>query len=143
MIKKFIFLDFDGVLHPVDCSLDLFFNKAKNFFKLIENHELNIVITSSWQFDEKYNLIKSKFPEEIRKKIIGETQVKFYGASCRLKEIEYFLAQNHLLGVDWIAIDDQKDKFPHNFKKLILCSPDTGISDQELDKIKFWILQGK
>ena len=139
MKKKIIFLDFDGVLHPLGSSLNNFFSASKNFFDLIKDANVSIVISSSWQFDSNYSQIKSKLPEPIRKKILGETGIKYEGTKSRIREIQYFLIQNNLQNIDWIALDDQPDKFGDDFNKLILCNPKTGITRMEIIKILKWL----
>ena len=67
-ISKYIFLDFDGVLHQKNANSKNFFDKANKFDKLIETYKVDIVVTSGWQFDKEYDNLLKKIPHNIKKK---------------------------------------------------------------------------
>ena len=144
--SKYIFLDFDGVLHKKDANLKIFFDKANKFDKLIETYKVDIVVTSCWQFDKEYNNLLKKIPNNIRKKIVGKTsdaksnQKKLLkDENDRVAEIKRYIHELKLGKIDWIALDDSRDKFPEDFPKLIYCKPKEGLDKHQIRLIEIWL----
>jgi len=61
MTKKYLFLDFDGVLHSTRDNSQLF-ERLKLLMPLIDKYVFNIVISSSWRFQFNLQDIKNFFP---------------------------------------------------------------------------------
>ena len=72
MPTDYLFLDFDGVLHPTwhDCAL---FSQLELFEQTILAHDCAIVISSSWRFQMDLSDLQSKFSQELRGRIVGAT----------------------------------------------------------------------
>ncbi|MFM1866046.1 MAG: domain in Swiss Army Knife repair protein [Pseudomonadota bacterium] len=144
--SKYIFLDFDGVLHKKNANFKDFFDKANKFDKLIETYKVDIVVTSGWQFDKEYNNLLKKIPNNIRKKIVGKTsdaksnQKKLLkDENDRVAEIKRYIHELKLGKIDWIALDDSRDKFPEDFPKLIYCKPKEGLDKRQIRLIEIWL----
>jgi len=140
IMKKFLFLDFDGVLHPnfspsndhfrqIDCLLD----------GLIGSYQsLEIVISSSWRFHHSIDSILSHFPEVLKRLIAGATPEVEPGRYQRYREIRAYLSQ-YKTDMDWRALDDDHNEFPKDCPQLILCDGSVGISDVNIDDLRNWL----
>lgn len=121
MIKLVIFLDFDGVFHPLIDGKK--FQDLPEFQKIIEkynNHfNFNIVISSSWK--DKYNLeeLKKFLPNTISQYVIDTTPSFPNQDGSRYQESQEWLTKNPDWEY-WLAIDD--DHYAWNkHENLIWC----------------------
>ena len=143
---KYIFLDFDGVLHKKNEDKKNFFDKANKFDKLIKDYKVNIVVTSGWQFHKEYNSLLEKLTDNIRKKIVGKTsdvksnqQKLLNKENDRLAEIQRYINESKLGKIDWVALDDSRNKFPDEFPDLIYCKPKEGLDKKQLRLLEIWL----
>jgi hypothetical protein len=135
---KYIFLDFDGVLHgeefniPLFVHMDRFCNTIRPFLP-----DVNIIISSSWRETHSLEHLKSNFHQDIREFIVGETPVHVDGFShCgRYKEILAYCKNNQIHLHQWIALDDMHDLFPENCPNLIAVQGFAGLSPRNLDNL--------
>jgi hypothetical protein len=125
-----LFLDFDGVLHPVSP-----FNKDVGVFCQLEQFESvmrefplwKIVISSSWREEYSLELMRGFFSPDIATRIVGATPVisseeKF----TREDEIRIYLRSTGQLSTTWIALDDASENFLDK-TNLVLCSREVGL----------------
>lgn len=141
-----IFLDFDGVLHPVfprreltDDENQLFSYLPRLEGVLMDFPELKIVIASSWRENRPWENVIKAFSPDISARIIGATPVLKskeppYPKHPRYEEILDFLNKNNLATSQWIALDDTPEIYPPDCKNLILCSD--GFRDAEEDLLR-------
>ena len=132
---KYLFVDFDGVLHPSPSKGELF-SQSKIFCDSLVNHKDNflIVMSSSWRETYDYEDIIEAFEPTIRDRVVGVTPILENNLHPlgRYHEIIAYCEQNQILDSDWVAIDDMAHLFPKKCPNLILTNPQTGITEKEL-----------
>jgi hypothetical protein len=136
--NKFLFLDFDGVLHPTTHGSVLFSN-AHLLAEAFLRHQCNIVISSSWRFHVDLEEIKLRLPDVIQPHIIGVTGNAYIGQYSRYHEIVGYLYDRGKHFAEWKALDDSWIEFPYGCENLIRCNPNTGITDQEVSQLLDWL----
>lgn len=121
MKKVAIFLDFDGVFHPLMGSTK-HFGDLKNFEAVIKEYfqilDIDFIISSSWKNRYSMEEIKSFFSKEIAEKIIGVTEEKGNGDGARYNSAQEFMKNSKY--DYWIALDD--DHYAWNrVENLVWC----------------------
>ena len=136
--NKFLFLDFDGVLHPTTHGSLLFSNSylLENVFL---NYQCNIVISSSWRFHAKIEELKLKLPNPMHPLLRGVTGEPYIGKYSRYHEIVGYLYDREKHLADWRALDDSLLEFPEGCENLIACNPKTGITHHEVSQLIEWL----
>lgn len=119
-----VFLDFDGVMHPVRCHVVDHFCNLELFEEVMREFPgVQIVIASTWR--EAYSLsdIRQRFSPDIAARIVGKTPTWDDGTDehIRYREIRQYLGQPKLAGAQWIALDDADFEFPDGCPNLLLC----------------------
>lgn len=126
-----LFLDFDGVLHGY----------GETRFKhlpvleavLRENHQVEIVFSTSWREHQGIDRLRSFFSEDIRHRFIGATpfldvnREPPYVDFIRHKEILLWLEHQKITSRKWLALDDDYREFPPDCPELIVCNPKFGL----------------
>ena len=135
---KFLFLDFDGVLHPTT-HVSTLFSKVHLLEEVFSKHQCNIVISSSWRFHGDLAEIKLRLPDAIQPYIIGVTGEAYIGKYSRYHEIVGYLNDRDKHLATWKALDDSWIEFPEGCENLIRCNPNTGISDREVKLLIDWL----
>lgn len=108
-----IFLDFDGVLHPLHAEVDQLFCGAPHLWTILRQHrEAQVVFSTSWRqqhpFDDLINFATFGGGEDLASRFIGCTPE----LDCdddylhRRLECEAWLADNDREGGPWLALDD-------------------------------------
>lgn len=130
MDKKYIFLDFDGVIHPNGKQA---FSCAEYFADCIKDKEnLFIVFSTSWREYATVDKLSSYLPKSIQQKCIGKTPLlKNHYKQVRYNEIIQYTNEKLINNNQWIALDDMSIIFPPNCKNLILTNPKIGFSEKE------------
>lgn len=104
--KFIVFLDFDGVLHPVQASDHEKFRPeaihAVN--RILDELEADIVLSTAWGMDFGIE----KFNAWFKNRIIDSTPVHELNLQ---KEIMDFLESREWSHVPWMAIDDKRTHF--------------------------------
>ena len=137
-MQKILFLDFDGVLHPTTPNPKNIFGKAKDLGELLSSFPCNVVISSSWRFHFPFAELVQRFPASMRNLIIDKTGGPHIGKWPRFNEIKDYMIQKRLIA-NWRALDDSLIEFPNYCEELILCNPNTGISDKEFKTLENWL----
>ncbi len=130
MDKKYIFLDFDGVMHPDGKQA---FSCAEYFADCIKDkNNLFIVFSTSWREYSTIEKLSSYLPSSIRNKCIGKTPLlKNHYKHVRYHEIMAYNSEKLIGDNNWIALDDMAIIFPPNCKNLILTNPRNGFGERE------------
>ncbi|WP_414039358.1 HAD domain-containing protein [Acidithiobacillus sp. M4-SHS-6] len=142
-----LFLDFDGVLHPIS-GIGRMFSQNDLLLPLFEdNPDLRIVVSSDWRFGysdtelrHKLGALQSHFAGSTPT-IVDLDKTHFPGdpriAFSRQREILWYLHENPAVR-QWTAVDDIPDLFEPDFcqEHVILTDPHTGITDTDVEKIR-------
>jgi hypothetical protein len=139
-MSKFLFLDFDGVLHSsTTTNSNQFFTRSVLLDETLEMFECNIVISSSWRFHYSFDFLVSKLSKNTRDKVIGATGDPYIGRYSRFNEITQYLNSKNIVNADWVSLDDSVYEFPEKCQNLIQCNPNTGLTIKECQLLKEWL----
>ena len=137
-----LFLDFDGVLHPIPRNgAELRFIPRLEAV-LRDYPAVRIVISSMWRHDECHDLetLRSYFSDDIAARIIGVTpsietplkreydfleDVGFMLPQTRYNECVQWVKDNRYDGL-WLCLDDAWREFPDPCRQLIRCETAIG-----------------
>lgn len=147
MKQVYVFLDFDGCMHPffpeafVEDWENKYFSYAPNLEKCIhemnaEGYDIKLVISSSWRYKPMEEL-RSYFPDSIKDLIVGvNPKFAYYYVTGteynREDECRQYLTDNQLV-VPWFSLDDDKDIY-YTPEKLLLCPNHFKANEMELFK---------
>ena len=138
---RILFLDIDGVLHPEGRSRNGLLSQMGNFCVAVgkgdPNVECAIVISSTWRTAYDLQTLRSFFPLETAKRIIGVTpefdeapmelnvgySKRLMGHGIRQYEIEHWMQAFAPRG-QWLAIDDRACFFREDCVNLFLVPQD-------------------
>jgi hypothetical protein len=139
-MKKLLFLDFDGVLHPNFCRNQEHFNRVDLLMEAIgcDIAELEIIISSSWRFHYHFDEILGYFPIALQRLILGTTPEVEPGRYQRYREICTYLTQSKE-SPDWRALDDDIREFPKNCQNLIACNGRVGLDINTAHQLRNWL----
>ncbi|MFH7040780.1 HAD domain-containing protein [Paucibacter sp. JuS9] len=135
-----VFLDIDGVLHPVGASVDRFFEHDKLLASwLREQPCIQLVISSSWRethgLDELREML-FHFEPNLKARVIGVTPMSMGSGvdAERSSECKAWLMDNGHEQSAWIALDDDQDLFDQAVRRdhLVLCDQATGLDRARL-----------
>ena len=127
-----LFLDFDGVLHPGLCEPGDHFCRLPILEEVLRDHPwVHVVISSSWRHSQSADELCKLFSHDIRPRIADVTPPAQAGVPfSRFAEISAWLAVNNRQGEPWIALDDYAYEFPKGCPNLLLCNSGTGLTDE-------------
>lgn len=123
---RIVFLDFDGVLHPVDSDVQ----GVRRFCwlpvlnKLLEgNPDVYVVVHSTWRYE---------YTDPELRKLLGPLGQRFAGSAPRAPRelaIEMVLQANKMVHAH-LALDDDPKEFTGSNVNLLLVDPQRGVSDE-------------
>lgn len=127
-----IYLDFDGVLHPIPTTAGPFEHIHLFEAVLREFPHVEVVISSSWREDFDFETIQGFFAEDVMHQVIGFTPDL---APCqRIDEVRAHL-QETAYGGPFLILDDAPDEFPQDYGPLILCETRVGLTPELLQQL--------
>lgn len=126
---KFLFLDFDGVIHPLNQGKT--FTNAPVLWSILETlNDLNVVISSSWREhyppEKMVRLLTQNGGEHLADRIVGTTPLS--NNIQRGHECLQWLADNHHESATWLAVDDDPLLFIGLESHLFETDPKTGLT---------------
>ncbi|MDI4635208.1 hypothetical protein J7U46_19250 [Pelomonas sp. V22] len=139
-----VFLDIDGVLHPVGASVDQLLEHAQTLAAwLREQPAIQLVVSSSWRETHSIEDLKEMlfhFEPELKTRVIGVTPLmsRVLGIDFeRSGECQAWLVDNGHDYTAWAALDDDKTLFDpkHVQDNLVLCEPATGLDRARLSLV--------
>ncbi len=133
---KTLYLDFDGVLHPNFAPIKGFFVHLPALEEVLAKTSVQIVISSSWRFQESMQVLRQRFTPSLHDRVIGHTGPAHIGRWARWQEISRH-AQTHRIK-DFRSLDDAANEFPTQCPALILCNGKTGLQPPQLKAIWDW-----
>lgn len=143
-----LFLDIDGVLHPVGgdysfCSR--FFSHLPLLEELLrEFKSVDVIISSDWRRAESIEQLQRYFSADIRHRIIGATPqidpnvVVHYR---RQLEIQAWLDGNGRSEAEWVALDDWPLSFEAGFERLVLTNPKLAFDQDSFQELRSHLLR--
>jgi hypothetical protein len=142
-----LFLDFDGVLHPVSAlrcfemrlPVETAIGRGRLFrwswvlADLLEPHpDVQIIVHSSWRLLHR----QSALP-----KFMGPLGNRFAGSTTgdeRWEGITQVVVQNRLS--DFRVLDDHPEHFPAGLSELIVCDSELGVYDETVrNHLRAWL----
>ena len=145
-----LFLDFDGVLHPVRPrapGADLFCRLPLLEAWLRKRPGVDVVISSSWREAHPLDELVSYFAGDLKGRVLGATPTitsddwaQYDGEQPPLRfrravEIRRWRHQSPTPWRPWAALDDQPWLFPPFCEFLVACDGDTGLTSLNLDDV--------
>jgi hypothetical protein len=125
-----LFLDVDGVLHPVGVDYSFssrFFSHLPRLEELLREFEsVDVVISSDWRRAESIEQLQRHFSVDLRHRIIGATpqlDPNLTVHNRRQLEIQAWLDGNGRSDAEWVALDDWPSSFDAGFARLVLTDP--------------------
>lgn len=134
-----IFLDIDGVLHPLFPRKDrpaeesvLLAYLPRLASVLRDFPTVSVVISSTWRLKRSLSELQKLFPDDLQNRIIGSTPVFTDSTRPGGREAEALLwLDQHPEHLDWIAVDDCAVCW-FSLHKLVICN-DGFRNDEEID----------
>ena len=136
-MRKLLFLDFDGVLHPTTCAPAEMLGRAELLDILLTGSSVEIVISSSWRHHHPLNELVALLPQRLSERVIGYTGDAVIGRFARHQEILRYLSSVKE-SFTWRALDDSTFEFPPNLPNLIACNPNHGLTHELGSQLKVW-----
>jgi len=143
-----LFLDVDGVLHPVETDYSFssrFFSRLPLLEELLrEFRSVEVVISSDWRLAESIEQLQRYFSEDIRHRIIGATPQINPEAVVdyrRQLEIQAWLDGNGRHDAEWVALDDWPQSFETGFARLVLTDPTRAFDQDCLQELRAHFLR--
>lgn len=137
-----LFLDFDGVLHPLERPSGTLTNLPR-FEQVMRDHPaVEIVVSSAWREEHPLDTLRSLFAPDIANRIIGITPVfEFLDHSyVRQAEILAWLQDSDRQNEEWVALDDSDWLFAPNSPNLILVDAETGFDPKAEQRLRDYIV---
>jgi hypothetical protein len=144
-VSAILFLDFDGVLHPVGGGVKQFSQLPLLEALLREPgfEGVRVVVSSTWREVHPLKRLQQFFPADLRERVIGVTPVldEYDSEHERYEEIRAWL-DGHPEFARWAALDDDIEGFPaHHRKRAMFTDPETGLKAGDLDGLRL-LLRG-
>ena len=139
MKAQYLFLDFDGVLHPSLCNDNDRFSKVNLLSQALTSSPCQIIISSSWRFQFTLDQLKKMLPVSISNLVVDVTGEALNGQYARYNEIKHWLESKQKPFADWMAIDDAINEFPSDCANLIATKSSEGITEYQIVKLKQWL----
>ena len=139
MKAKYLFLDFDGVLHSSLCADNDRFSKVNLLSQAFISSPCQIIISSSWRFQFTLDQMKKMLPVNISNLIIDVTGDAITTEYARYFEIKQWLTNKQKPFADWMAIDDSVNEFPPDCSNLIATKSSQGLTEDQVIKLKKWL----
>lgn len=127
-----LFLDFDGVLHPLSRANGAF-ALTPHFERVMRDYpDVDIVISSAWRETNPIEKLRLVFSEDFRHRLIDVTPVVATDRKPHPREIEIlsWLREAGREYEAWLAIDDSEWLFSPGCKNLILTDTDIGFNEE-------------
>lgn len=149
----YIFLDFDGVLHPCSRSKGALFCHMPRFAEFLRrNPTVYVVISSSWRKTADFSKVRPHaqlrkyFPVDLRDRVVGCTPAlprAPYDEPDYQRELEVLAwrESKKKINVPFAILDDAWDMFRPGLAELIVCDPDVGFDQVIEAKLQAYIDQ--
>jgi len=137
MTDMLLFLDFDGVLHPVSGSKP-FQPACMEVLSsaLTEYPEIRVVITSSWREEKTLTELQNYLAPVLSLRVVGVTPVidEPFLHHVRYHEVQAYLKNTMQETTPWVAIDDEPGTYP-NYAPILLTDRRHGLVERDKEKL--------
>jgi hypothetical protein len=136
---EILFLDFDGVLHPLHCPASQHFCHLHQFEATIGKlPNIEIVISSTWRMQRSLTALKGFFSKHVADRIVGmtplystledipDTLVNYQ----REAECHAWLQQSGKIAMGWVELEDSEWNFRPFNKNVFLVDGTWGLDSQ-------------
>lgn len=141
-----LFLDFDGVLHPVKSDINHIFchlPRLETFLNSEHFKNWRIVFSTSWREPHTLDQLLDFMPESLHHRILGSTVKDSHPGplamdpllcyrSPRHAQVLHYMASSANPSEAWLALDDDAKLFDPGLPQLVLCNGATGLTDETL-----------
>jgi len=93
MYPHYLFLDFDGVLHPGN-KPGLVFTQAQLLEQALAGSTCQLIISSSWRFHYPLEELKQMLPDGLAHRVVGRTGPALAVKHARYQEMPWSIAQS-------------------------------------------------
>lgn len=144
----FLFLDIDGVLHPVGVDYSFssrFFSHLPRLEELLREFDsVDVVISSDWRRAETIEQLQRYFSVDIQHRIIGATpqiDPNVVVHHRRQLEIQAWLDGNGRSDAEWVALDDWPSSFEAGYARLVLTDPRHAFDQDSFQELRSHFLR--
>jgi len=138
MYPHYLFLYFDGVLHPAN-KPGAVFTQVQLLEQALADSRCQLIISSSWRFHYPLEELKQMLPESLAHRVVGRTGPALAVKHARYQEIKAYLDQRGKSLANWRALDDAVLEFPQDCEHLILCNPNSGMAKPQIQALTKWL----
>ena len=138
-----IFLDFDGVLHPVTCLRSgMQLREMPRIAAVLRDFpDAHVVISSTWRVKRSLQDLQRLFPPDVAIRVIGVTPAwqdfdHTVYSYHRQAEIEAWLKANRSPWEKFVVLDDRAWLFAPFYAPLLICDPGSGMDDQVEQRLR-------
>jgi hypothetical protein len=136
--RVILFLDFDGVVHPVGCSRESRFCNLPALEALLREPacmHVRIIISSTWREAMSLEKLRRLFTPDIAARIVAVTPTLEDGEATRYEEIAAALTAYP--DAEWCALDDDAEGFPPAvWYQLVAPDSAIGLSVADVAKLR-------
>jgi hypothetical protein len=139
-MRKLLFLDFDGVLHPNFSQEAEYFSRVPYLMKALEGftNDVEVIVSSSWRFHWPPDELLKMLPSSLADLVTGFTPEVEPGRFQRYREIRAYL-QSLRSQPKWRALDDVAGEFPRGSSGLIHCDGRIGFEGMVALRLRLWL----
>lgn len=161
--RRFLYLDFDGVLHPADVWLipgqgfrlgassegHALFEHANLLAVMLRPYaDVRIVLSTSWVSGIGLQAASARLPTELACLVVGATfdpslHGRQFGTVARGYQILEHVTRNKV--TDWVAIDDDPRDWPEEEREHLISTDSVRGLDDPISKARLtaWLRSGK
>ena len=145
-----LFLDFDGVTHPLHCHESKHFSCLPAIEAVLrEVPDVEVVISSTWRLQYPLEKLRARFSADIAKRVVDVTPLGWDQQECpdmlwsypRHAECWQWMRINRWASDNWLAMDDRPFIFRPFFKNVIVTDGRTGAQGSVLAELKQRLVQ--
>lgn len=146
---SYLFLDIDGVLHPIQAEDDELLTQLPLFEDWLRRRPgIEVVISSSWRHSHSLEQLKGLFAPDLRDQVVGVTdlywrwvyeetgEAPLTTAHERELEVLRWLELHGAKGAAWVALDDMPGQFNRTLNHVVACEPRVGLTEHLLVEVE-------
>ena len=148
-MAHYLFLDFDGVFHPVGSPIDQLFSRLVLLEDWLRAHpSVSVVVSSSWRILHGIEELREFFAEDIRLRVVGATGIHWQQRFQltgeipigvrheRELEVIEWLSSNHVTDAAWAALEDETGLYRPDNCRVVYCEKTSGLTANELERLE-------